>query len=213
MTDTSGLTSLMPYAYYDRTASCLRMSQGTFPWDSIPCSVTSPPRGSMRNGACYELPMSERATDAPGCSSLLPTPRASPNENRQTRRTPSQEAGTHGLSLAAEVNHLLPTPVVNDMGEGKTVDRWDEWTAEMQERHGNGNGHGRSLAIEAMRLLPTPTARDHKDGAGTTWHPEKCRLPHTIGTLPTGVSTPLPSPDGLTSSEDPPPHQPTLTGD
>lgn len=53
---------------------------------------------------------------------------------------------------------LLPTPVVNDMGEGKTVERWDEWTAEMQAKHGNGNGHGRSLAIEAMRLLPTPTA-------------------------------------------------------
>ena len=31
--------------------------------------------------------------------------------------------------------------------------------------------------------LPTPTARDHKDGAGTTWRPEKCKLPHTIGTL------------------------------
>ncbi len=41
---------------------------------------------------------------------LLPTPRASANENRQTRRTPSQEAGTHGLCLAAEVASLLPTP-------------------------------------------------------------------------------------------------------
>jgi hypothetical protein len=37
-----------------------------------------------------------------GVVELLPTPRASPNENRQTARTPSQEAGTHGLSLAAE---------------------------------------------------------------------------------------------------------------
>lgn len=37
---------------------------------------------------------------------LLPTPRASENENRQTKRTPSQEAGTHGLSLAAEVTSL-----------------------------------------------------------------------------------------------------------
>ena len=41
---------------------------------------------------------------------LLPTPRASANENRQTRRTPSQEAGTHDLCLAAEVASLLPTP-------------------------------------------------------------------------------------------------------
>lgn len=34
-------------------------------------------------------------------SSVWPTPRASPNENRQTKLTPSQIAGTHGLSLAA----------------------------------------------------------------------------------------------------------------
>lgn len=37
---------------------------------------------------------------------LLPTPRASPNENRQTKRSPSQAAGKHGLSLAAEVCSL-----------------------------------------------------------------------------------------------------------
>jgi DNA (cytosine-5)-methyltransferase 1 len=47
---------------------------------------------------------------------------------------------------------LLPTPAVNDMGEGKTVDAWDEWTAKMKAAHGNGNGHGKSLAIEAQRL-------------------------------------------------------------
>jgi DNA (cytosine-5)-methyltransferase 1 len=41
---------------------------------------------------------------------LLPTPRASANENRQTRRTPSQEAGDRGLCLAAEVLELLPEP-------------------------------------------------------------------------------------------------------
>ncbi|WP_280699356.1 hypothetical protein [Kitasatospora sp. GP82] len=40
---------------------------------------------------------------------LLPTPRASANENRQTKRTPSQEAGTHGRCLAAEMASLLPT--------------------------------------------------------------------------------------------------------
>lgn len=53
---------------------------------------------------------------------------------------------------------LLPTPAVNDMGDGKTVEWWDDWTAAQKARHGNGNGHGASLAIEAMRLLPTPMA-------------------------------------------------------
>jgi hypothetical protein len=57
---------------------------------------------------------------------------------------------------------LLPTPAVNDMGEGKTPDVWDEWTAKMQAAHGNGNGHGKSLAIEAQRLLPTPKTTDAK---------------------------------------------------
>ncbi len=48
---------------------------------------------------------------------MWPTPRSSPNENRQTKRTPSQEAGSHGLSLAAEVNKW-PTPTAKrtDMG-------------------------------------------------------------------------------------------------
>lgn len=58
-----------------------------------------------------------------------------------------------------EDSSLLPTPAVNDMGEGKTVEAWDEWTAKMKAAHGNGNGHGASLAIEAQRLLPTPTVR------------------------------------------------------
>jgi DNA (cytosine-5)-methyltransferase 1 len=57
---------------------------------------------------------------------------------------------------------LLPTPAVNDMGAGKTVDAWDAWdawTEAMQARHGNGNGHGASLSIEALRMLPTPVTQ------------------------------------------------------
>lgn len=63
---------------------------------------------------------------------------------------------------------LLPTPAVNDMGAGKTPEQWDEWTGEMREKHGNGNGHGRSLAIETQRLLPTPSASDSTGGEGAT---------------------------------------------
>ena len=59
---------------------------------------------------------------------------------------------------------LLPTPAVNDMGRGKTVEDWDAWTASMQAKHGNGNGHGKSLEIEAQRLLPTPKASDGPNG-------------------------------------------------
>ena len=43
---------------------------------------------------------------------LWPTPRSSPNENRQTKRTPSQSSGSHGLTLAAEVGGQLNPPFV-----------------------------------------------------------------------------------------------------
>lgn len=59
---------------------------------------------------------------------------------------------------------LLPTPAVNDMGAGKTVDEWDAWTDRMKTAHGNGNGHGKSLSIEAARLLPTPSVADTQGG-------------------------------------------------
>ena len=49
---------------------------------------------------------------------------------------------------------LLPTPVVNDMGEGKEIDWWDNWTAEKKAAHNNGNGHGKSLSVEVRRLSP-----------------------------------------------------------
>lgn len=65
---------------------------------------------------------------------------------------------------------LLPTPAVNDMGAGKTVDAWDAWdawTERMKSAHGNGNGHGASLHIEALRMLPTPSVADVEGGRKT----------------------------------------------
>lgn len=88
----------------------------------------------------------------------MPTPRASDGE----KGGPNQRGTSGDLMLPSAVAHLLPTPAVNDMGEGKTVAAWDEWTAAMQAKHGNGNGHGKSLAIEAQRLLSAPTSADSK---------------------------------------------------
>ena len=53
------------------------------------------------------------------------------------------------------------------MGEGKTLEWWNEWTAKMAAKHGGG-GHGDSLAIEIARLnqdglLPTPTVSFSSD--------------------------------------------------
>lgn len=88
----------------------------------------------------------------------LPTPRATDG----TKGGPNQRGSSGDLMLPSAVARLLPTPAVNDMGEGKAVEAWDEWTAKMKAAHGNGNGHGASLSIEAQRLLPTPTVEDRK---------------------------------------------------
>lgn len=87
---------------------------------------------------------------------------------------------------------LLPTPVVNDMGKGKTVEAWDEWTARMQEKHANGNSHGPSLAIEAVRLLKTPTAQLGENGGSQ--HPDKRREGGHGPTLADEIEHLLPTP-------------------
>lgn len=97
------------------------------------------------------------APAAPEGMTLLPTPVAD-----NSRGLPS--SGTDYASLPNAVAALLPTPAVNDMGEGKTPEAWDAWTAKMQAAHGNGNGHGKSLSIEAQRLLPTPSVADGMGG-------------------------------------------------
>jgi DNA (cytosine-5)-methyltransferase 1 len=99
---------------------------------------------------------SERMRAAIHATRLLPSPRTSDTNG-------AGHHGDGGMDLRTAVS-LLPTPAVNDMGEGKTVEAWDAWTERMKAEHGNGNGHGASLSIEAQRLLlPTPTTRDHKD--------------------------------------------------
>ena len=85
---------------------------------------------------------------------LLPTPRASANENRQTKRTPSQEAGDHGLCLAAEMVELLtetgggylPTPAARDWKSG-------------QSNLIGTNARPLNEVVE-MGFLPTPLASD-----------------------------------------------------
>ena len=106
-----------------------------------------------RGGDAYELPTLVLPTDGLESSSLLPTPTTAPTTGNG-----------HARNLGGEIR-LMPTLVVNDMGAGKTVERWDEWTAEVKAKHNNGNGHGPSLSIEMLRLLPTPRTSD-TNGAG-----------------------------------------------
>lgn len=95
-------------------------------------------------------------------ASLMPTPTVSDQYTDNLKSSQQVVGSMHSVTLAQAVLRpdLLPTPVVNDMGAGKSVERWDEWTAATKERLGNGNGHGASLSIEALRLLPTPVASE-----------------------------------------------------
>ena len=113
---------------------------------------------------------------------MLPTPQA-----RDFKGYGPADGDRHDPNLSA-ISLLLPTPAVNDMGEGKTVDAWDAWTAKMKAAHGNGNGHGASLAIEAQRLLPTPRTANNED------------LPRSAQF--TGRDTAIPSRGGRISPED-----------
>jgi DNA (cytosine-5)-methyltransferase 1 len=83
---------------------------------------------------------------------LLRTPTAQLAVNGGSQHPEKRRAGGHGPTLADEVEHLLPTPAVNDMGASYDVERWEAWTARMKAEHGNGNGHGNSLHIEALRM-------------------------------------------------------------
>lgn len=104
----------------------------------------------------------------PSAVAMLPTPTSRDHKDHTIRREPHRPDVTDTLARAlTEVPAaLLPTPAVNGMGEGKTIERWDEWTADMQAKHGNGNGNGngKSLAIEAQRLFQTPSVADATGG-------------------------------------------------
>ncbi|MEV6757363.1 hypothetical protein [Streptomyces sp. NPDC051214] len=95
---------------------------------------------------------------------LLPTLRASASENRQTKRTPPQEAGTHGKSLAAEVGSLLPTPRATDGTKG-AVSR----TSATDRRVQSGRANLPEVALSAFpnesssgASTPQPSKRGRK---------------------------------------------------
>lgn len=122
--------------------------------DLLPTPLVTNRAGMTPSPATLE---GKRGTDlGPAIGSLLPTPRASARENRQTKRTPSQEVGAHGLCLAAEVLELLPTPNATD-GQGGV-------RAVPESRTHRGPDHGPRLRDLAPALLPTPSVADGMGG-------------------------------------------------
>lgn len=111
-------------------------------------------REGFGGDARTQRPTPQRGGAAGAGLALLKTPTAQLAINGGSQHPDRRKAGGHGPTLADVVEHLLPTPAVNDMGAGKTIEAWDEWRDRMRARHGNGNGHGASLAIEVQRFGP-----------------------------------------------------------
>lgn len=131
--------------------------------------------------------------------SVLPTPTA---QLAKHGVTPDVHRNSKMGSNLWDIPHLLPTPVVNDMGAGKTLEWWDAWAPNQKAADGRHAPHGKSLSIEVQRLLPTPTARDYKDtGKNTNYQRQADRK------LLAGVIMVQQSNDGDTSSDGQPPPQ------
>ena len=189
-------TSPTPLAFYDPESWSWRTSQGCL-LSAVPESLERLPAwGTTSDGELFELQMPALLTAARDGSALLGTPTRdnAVRSERFKRKSPNM----------GELAALLPTPVVNDMGRGKTVEEWDAWTDEMKAKHGNGNGHGPSLSIEAARLLPTPRAQNAEPRNMKPWMrplDEPQNLENALARLPGAISA-LPSPDGSESSDD-----------
>jgi hypothetical protein len=142
---TSGPMWRTPLAYYDREACCWRTSQGTFPWDSTPSSVTLPRWGMTRAGELYELPTPALLTGAPECSS-------SPMHEAIPRIGPAGHAdGTTASSVlpmgSCAVAAVLPTPM-SSLGRGTGMP--SRATAHLRQNV----QHKRNLD-DAIALLPS----------------------------------------------------------
>lgn len=184
MSDTSGLSSPEPFAFYDPAGSCWRTSQLTFDLDLSESSLILPTWGSMRAGRLYEHPMSVLLTSEPDSLSLLPTPAAqepggtSENFLRRKNRDGHQRTVPTHLSLVAK---LLPTPTANDHTGGGNEEMRDGGpglrgisrllptpiSSYRGDRSETSRRKGGGKELRAIRkLLPTPTTQDAANTAG-----------------------------------------------
>lgn len=97
------------------------------------------PTGRLPSGKKRQVGLENQAIQ------IWPTPLANSNTNRQTKPTPSQLKGEHGLNLAmVAVTHTWPTP-----------------------RACSGKRSSGSNRTELVEAWATPTTRDWKDGTAT----------------------------------------------
>lgn len=212
-------------------------SPSPLPGDSLlptPAAMNPNETEDLEKWAARRAGMKAKGYNGNGCGTplgvalrLLPTPRASLNEDRQTKRTPSQEDGTHGLNLATEVA-LLPTPTRSDSTGAGHIEREgaDSLRTAVEskllptpasrdskgEQKGKFHREGGDSLPDVTKLLPTVTVGDQRGSRNNSSRTEEGRKGHTGTTLSDvfhpGADTSEPSPDGKPSSE---PSTPILT--
>ena len=102
----------LPTPEASNTKAIARRSGGREPRNFLLPTPSAVNYGSNQGGAAGRVGKIRPSLETMARKDLWPTPRASPNENRQLKPTPSQLAGTHGRSPAAAVN--LATPAARD---------------------------------------------------------------------------------------------------
>jgi hypothetical protein len=181
MTDTYGHTLPQLLARFDQDTQSWKMLQDTLLLDWSKSLESCPKWGMTRHGELFALVMPVLPTSVNAFSSL-PTPSANDttgaeSQNQRKGRkaggpmlrdlptmlpTPTTQDGENNAGPSQHnrnspplntVVMMLPTPAVNDMGDNKTLEWWDEWAPRQQSSTGRKAPHGKSLAIEAMRLF------------------------------------------------------------
>lgn len=194
-----GLQLRMPFAVFDRGTSRWRTCQPSLELGNLPeQSVIWPRSGMTRSGNAFELPMWERPTVESVASSLLKTPTAQLAVNGGSQHPEKRKSGGHGPTLADEVEHLLPTPVVTDSAgaRNKTAGRSNP----------NSQHHSGTTLTDAVTLLPTPNAARAANDTDLTVSGDGRDRPNkpgwAIALLPTGDSIDQRSNDGNESPGD-----------
>ena len=103
-------------------------------------------RAAHNNGNGHGASLTQEAL------TMLPTPLTSDGN------PPASDYGQEDRLQLRDINALLPTPAVNDMGAGKDPQAWNEWAARQKAADGRPAPHGKSLEQEALAMLPTPLA-------------------------------------------------------
>jgi hypothetical protein len=170
MTVTYGPTSPGSLGRWDPHLCSWRMSQGTFAWDSIKCSVTLPRSGTMRSGQLSGRPILglDPLTGVSACSASLnwrtPSARDGKGTTQDSGLLKQRAERGHQTNLndqASQVTQAWPTPTGMDgLRTGKEED-YEAWMI-ARDRHAERGVNKHFHLNAAVSKWPTPTAGDAK---------------------------------------------------